>query len=67
MWLMTMLTNIMGKAYIVYVRNRNGMPLRSAIPATVRFADAPISVPLPPRQAPSESDHHSGSILSAPP
>ena len=39
---------------------RKGMPARSAMPATVRLAEAPISVPLPPRQAPSESDHHSG-------
>src|SRR4051794_9915903 len=46
---------------------RNGMPLRSAMPATVRFAEAPIRVPLPPRQAPSDKHHHSGSILSAPP
>src|SRR5262249_60707073 len=46
---------------------RNGTPLRSAIPATVRFAEAPMSVPLPPRQAPSERHHHNGSILSAPP
>ena len=27
-----------------------------------KFADAPVSVPLPPRQAPSESDHHRVSI-----
>src|SRR5512138_3212065 len=45
----------------------NGTPLRSPMPATVRLAEAPISVPLPPRQAPSERHHQSGSILSAPP
>src|SRR5512132_2115320 len=43
------------------------MPLRSAIPATVRLADAPIRVPLPPRHAPSESAHHSGINPSGPP
>jgi hypothetical protein len=37
------------------------------MPATVRLAEAPINVPLPPRQAPSDKHHHSGSILSAPP
>ena len=43
------------------------MPARSAMPATVRLALAPISVPLPPRQAPSDSDHQSGSSPSGPP
>ena len=37
------------------------------MPATAKFADAPVSVPLPPRQAPSESDHHKGSIAFGPP
>ena len=37
------------------------------MPATARLAEAPISVPLPPRQAPSESAHHSGITCSAPP
>ncbi len=45
----------------------NATPLRSAMPATVRLADAPTSVPLPPRQAPSDRHHHSGLILSGPP
>ena len=47
--------------------NRNAMPARSASPATTRFAEAPISVPFPPRQAPSDSDHHSGSSAASPP
>src|SRR6185369_18051596 len=43
------------------------MPLRSAMPATARFAAAPVSVALPPRQAPSERHHQSGSIALGPP
>src|SRR5882724_3550746 len=65
--LMTMLISIIGKASFRKVMKRNGMPARSAMPATVRLAEAPISVPLPPRQAPSDSDHHSGSSPSGPP
>src|SRR5215467_10146111 len=65
--LMTTLISIMGKANFMKVMKRKGMPARSAMPATVRLALAPISVPLPPRQAPSESAHHSGSSPSAPP
>ena len=45
----------------------NGTPLRSPMPATVRLAEAPIKVPLPPRQAPSDRHHHSGWICPAPP
>src|SRR5512147_3182912 len=59
--------SISGKAYLVYVRKRNETPLRSAMPATVRLALAPISVPLPPRQAPSDNAHHSGIKPSGPP
>jgi hypothetical protein len=40
---------------------------RSAMPATVRLADAPIKVPLPPRHAPSDSAHHNGNRPSVPP
>ena len=52
------------------MRNRRkliGCPSRAAIPATITFADAPISVPLPPRHAPSDSAHHTGIIASRPP
>ena len=35
------------------------IPCRSASPSVVTLADAPIGVPLPPRQAPSESAHQS--------
>src|SRR5216683_2565009 len=37
------------------------------MPATVRLAEAPMSVPLPPRQAPSDSAHHSGMMCWGPP
>ena len=42
-------------------------PERSAKPAIIRLALAPTSEPLPPRQAPKASDHHSGTRFSAPP
>src|SRR5664279_5035796 len=45
----------------------NGTPLRSPMPATVRLAEAPIRVPLPPRHAPSDRHHQSGSICCGPP
>src|SRR5215510_16479085 len=64
---MAMLTSIIGNAYFMKVRKRKGMPARSAMPATVRLALAPISVPLPPRQAPRDSDHQSGISASGPP
>ena len=43
-------------------RNVIGAPARPARLATTTFADAPTIVALPPRQAPSASAHHSGSI-----
>ena len=51
----------------MYLTKPKAMPLRSAMPATVRLAVAPISVPLPPRQAPSDRHHHSGAICAGPP
>src|SRR5688572_26994561 len=38
-------------------------PRRSAMPTATTFAEAPTSVPFPPRQAPSASAHQSGSTL----
>src|SRR5438094_812176 len=64
---MPTLISIRPKACLVYVRNRKSTPFRSAIPATVRLAEAPISVPLPPRQAPNDRAHHSGANCSGPP
>src|SRR4030066_609615 len=37
-----------------------GLPIFSAMPTTMTFADAPMAVPFPPRHAPSASDHHIG-------
>src|SRR5215470_18798947 len=65
--LIATLISIIGRANFRKVRKRNGMPARSAMPATVRLALAPISVPLPPRQAPSDSDHQRGRIAAGPP
>ena len=56
-----------GNAISMNGTNRMGCPERSANPATTRFADAPISVPFPPRHAPSASDHHRGIKCSVPP
>ena len=44
-----------------------GWPARSLSPDTMTLAAAPISEPLPPRHAPSASDHHTGSSAAAPP
>ena len=44
-----------------------GSPLRAAIPATITFAEAAISEPLPPKQEPSDKAHHTGIIISRPP
>jgi len=57
---MTMLTSISGNASAMNFRSSIRCPARSAKPATIRFALAPTDEPLPPRQAPSASDHHSG-------
>ena len=58
---------IMGKAILVKPANVTGRPAFSAMLATTMLADAPISVPLPPRQAPRERDHHSGLRSVTPP
>ena len=36
------------------------IPSRSEIPSTTTFADAPMAVPFPPRQAPTERAHQRG-------
>jgi hypothetical protein len=53
----TKLASIRGKARTRKLMKPIGCPARSARPATVRFAEAPISVPLPPKQAPMARDH----------
>jgi hypothetical protein len=53
-----MLISISGNATLVYSRNLNVTPWRSASPATVRLALAPINVPFPPKHAPSAKARH---------
>ena len=62
-----MLTNMSGKARAIKRRKAILWPARSANAATMRFALAPTKEPLPPRQAPSASDHHNGPRFSLPP
>src|SRR5262249_12364591 len=62
-----MLMIIIGKASLKKVRKPKETPLRSAIPATVKLALAPIKVPFPPRQAPSDRAHQTGRNASSPP
>lgn len=49
---------IRGKPILKYSINDNWNFSFSRSPRATRFADAPISVPLPPKQAPKASDHH---------
>ena len=49
--------------YFVNVQKLIGKPDFIDIPADMIFADAPISVPFPPKQDPSASDHHKGSTF----
>ncbi len=60
MLLTRMENSISGKAASMNGRKRIGWPARSAKPATIRLALAPIRLPLPPRQEPSARDHQSG-------
>ena len=44
-----------------------GWPSRCAMPATMTLAEAAISEPLPPKQAPSDKAHQTGIMASRPP
>src|SRR4051812_7617270 len=59
-WQRAMLPSIMGKASRVNFAKLNSTPIFSANPAATKFGLAPTKVPLPPRQAPSASDHQIG-------
>jgi hypothetical protein len=48
---------VAGRPTLRKVRKLIGVPARSAIPAMATFAAAAIRVALPPKQAPSASDH----------
>ena len=61
------LNSITGIDQIKNRKKLSGCPSRWASPATITLADAPISVPLPPKQAPNESAHHTGIMASRPP
>src|SRR5918997_4518661 len=62
----TSATSVRGKPQSIKRQKVNEViPSRATSPATTRLAEAPISVKLPPRQAPKESDHHRGSTVAA--
>jgi len=52
--------SIIGKPYATNLMNDIFFPAFSAMPTTITFAEAPIGEPLPPRHAPSASDHQIG-------
>ena len=54
-------SSITGNAVFINGINAIWTPFFSAIPATITFAEAPMSVPFPPRQAPKDNAHQSGS------
>ncbi len=54
---------IIRKPYFVNVINDKFFPLFEAIPAATTFAEAPIRVPLPPKQAPRERGHHKAYLI----
>jgi hypothetical protein len=53
-------TSIIGKPIIKYFTKEIWCPSLEAIPATIKFALAPIKVPFPPKQAPSDKLHQRG-------
>ena len=57
---------ISGNATFMKPINEIARPRCAAIDATTTFADAPIKVPLPPKQAPSAKLHHIGSRFVKP-
>lgn len=61
------LINVTGIDHIINFKKFIGRPSLAAIPATITLAEAPINVPLPPKQAPKDSAHHTGIIASLPP
>ena len=62
-----MVISIIGIDQSIKPKKLIGWPLRLAMPATITLAEAPISVPLPPKQAPSDRAHQTGIIASRPP
>ena len=62
-----MLIIITGMDQIKNLAKLMGLPSRAAMPATITLAEAPINVPFPPRQAPSDNAHQTGIMISLPP
>lgn len=58
---------IKGKAIFIKPLKVITTPFFSESPATMTLAEAPISVPLPPRQAPKDKAHQKGLKFSIPP
>lgn len=54
-------SSITGNANFIKDTKPIWIPFFSDMPATMTFAEAPISVPFPPRQAPRDNAHQSGS------
>ena len=54
-------SNIKGNANFIKDTKPIWTPFFSAMPATITFAEAPMSVPFPPRHAPKDNAHQSGS------
>ena len=54
-------SSIRGNAVFIKDTKPIWTPFFSAMPATMTFAEAPISVPLPPKHAPKDNAHQSGS------
>ena len=64
---MATVSKVIGTDQIKKRTNLMGSPSFAAIPATITFAEAAISVPFPPKQDPSDSAHQTGIIASLPP
>ena len=64
---MAMAISITGSDHSRNLRKFSACPSRAAIPATITFAEAAISDPLPPKHDPTDSAHHTGIIASPPP
>ena len=62
-----MLSKVIGIDHSKNFPNLSASPFCADIPATITFADAAISEPLPPKQEPSDNAHQTGIISSRPP
>ena len=58
-WQIAILISIYGKATFKNLPKEILYPFDSAIPTVTTLAEAPMMVPLPPKQAPKDRAHHS--------